>query len=56
MATESKFKKRPTYTTPTGTFKYPALTKPDYGNEKFPKPDGEFKTRVIMSTIRGMGR
>ena len=41
--------KRTTYTSPKGTFKYPSLSKPDYGNEKFPKPDGEFKTAVVMS-------
>lgn len=41
--------KRPTYTSPAGVFKFPSLTKPDYGNEKFPKPDGEFKTAVVVS-------
>lgn len=41
--------KRITYTGPSGVFKFPSLTKPDYGNEKFPKPDGEFKTRQVVS-------
>ncbi|QBE66857.1 ssDNA-binding protein [Pseudoduganella lutea] len=36
-------------TTPKGTFKYPALTKPDYGNEQFPKPNGEYKVQLILS-------
>lgn len=46
MATKPK---RPTYTSPKGTFKYPSLSKPDYGNENFPKPDGEFKTRLVVA-------
>jgi hypothetical protein len=46
MAT--KFPKRPTYTSPKGVFKFPSLSKPDYGNEKFPKPDGEFKVRLVV--------
>lgn len=45
MATKPK---RPTHTSPKGVFKYPSLSKPDYGNEKFPKPDGEFKTRLVV--------
>lgn len=40
--------KRTTYTSPKGVFKYPSLTKPDFGNEKFPKPDGEFKTALVV--------
>lgn len=39
---------RPILMSPKGVFKYPSLTKPDYGNEKFPKPDGEFKTSLIV--------
>ena len=39
---------RPTFTSPKGVFGYPSLTKPDYGNEKFPKPDGEFKTTLTV--------
>jgi hypothetical protein len=46
MATKPK---RPTYTSPKGIFKYPALSKPDYGNAEFPKPDGEFKTGLVVS-------
>lgn len=41
--------KRPTYTSPKGLFTYPALSKPDYGNENFPKPDGEFKTGLTVA-------
>lgn len=40
--------KRVTYTSPKGTFKFPSLSKPDFGNEKFPKPDGEYKTSLIV--------
>lgn len=36
-------------TTPRGIFRYPALDKPDYGNEQFPKPDGEYKVQLILS-------
>jgi hypothetical protein len=36
-------------TSPKGTFRYPALTKPDYGNDKFPKPDGEYKVSLILT-------
>lgn len=32
--------------TPRGVFVFPALNKPDYGNENFPKPDGEFKVTL----------
>lgn len=48
MATEKKakpFKGR----TPAGVFRYPALDKADYGNDAFPKPDGEYKVQVILT-------
>jgi len=45
----AKPKKNPTFTSPKGTFRYPALTKPDYGNEQFPKTNGEFKTQLVLS-------
>ena len=47
MATQ--FIKRPSFTSPAGSFKFPSLSKPDYGNIKFPKPDGEFKTGLVVS-------
>lgn len=43
------FIKRPTFTSPKGSFKFPSLSKPDFGNEKFPKPDGEYKTGLVVS-------
>lgn len=48
MATTPKKTARPSFTTPKGTFKYPALTKPDFGNEEYPNPDGSFKVAVII--------
>lgn len=36
-------------TTPAGTFQFPALSKPDYGNEKFPKPAGEYKVSLVLT-------
>lgn len=47
MATQ--FIKRPSFTSPAGVFKFPSLSKPDFGNVKFPKPDGEFKTGLVVS-------
>lgn len=37
----------PAFTTPRGVFKLPSLSEPDYGNEKFPKPDGEYSVTVV---------
>ena len=47
MTTEKKKPVR--YTSPKGTFKYPALVKPDYGTKDFPKPNGEFKVQLILN-------
>lgn len=47
MAT--KFVKHPSFTSPAGSFKFPSLSKPDFGNVNFPKPDGEFKTGLVVS-------
>ena len=44
-----KKQRNPSFTTPRGVFKYPALNKPDYGNEQFPKPNGEYKVQLILS-------
>jgi hypothetical protein len=46
--TTNKRPKRITYTSPSGVFKYPSLSSPDYGNEAYPKPDGEFKTGLVV--------
>lgn len=45
MATKQK---RPSFMSPKGTFIYPALVKPDYGTQEYPKPDGEYKTAISM--------
>ena len=46
MATKPR---NPEFITPRGTFKFPSLSSPDYGNDEFPNPDGSFKTAVVMS-------
>lgn len=38
-----------TGTSPKGTFRYPSLDKPDFGNEKFPKPNGVYKVQLILA-------
>ncbi len=35
-------------TTPRGSFRWPRLDAPDYGNEKYPKPDGEFSVQLVL--------
>ena len=40
--------KRITHTSPKGTFQFPSLSKPDFGNEKFPIPDGAYKTSLVV--------
>jgi hypothetical protein len=47
--TTTKRPKNPTFVTPRGPFRYPALTKPDYGNDAFPKPAGEYKVMLILT-------
>jgi hypothetical protein len=48
MATDNR-KKDPSFTSPRLKFQWPKLTEPDYGNEKYPKPDGQY-------TVNGIGR
>ncbi|TPI67582.1 DUF2815 domain-containing protein [Mesorhizobium sp. B3-1-3] len=48
MATDTK-KKLPSFTTTRGTFVYPKLNEPDYGNKDYPKPDGEYSLKFRMS-------
>ena len=48
MATSKK--RNPQFTTPRGVFVYPSLDKPDHGTKDFPKPDGEFKVTLRLST------
>lgn len=40
--------KRVYLTTPRGVFQWPRLNEPDYGNEKFKKPDGEYSVTLIL--------
>lgn len=41
-------KKLPKIVTPAGKFRFPKLTEPDYGNKKFPKPDGEYSVQLVF--------
>jgi hypothetical protein len=43
------YQKKQVFTSPKGVFRYPALDKPDYGNEQFPKPNGEYKVQLVVS-------
>jgi len=36
-------------TSPKGTFRYPALSKPDFGTKDYPNPDGAYKVGLILS-------
>ena len=45
----NKKPKNPEFVSPSGVFRYPKLTEPDYGTDDFPKPDGEYSTRLILS-------
>lgn len=47
MADEKK-KKLPKFTSPRGRLGFPKLTEPDYGNKQYPKPDGEYSTKLIL--------
>jgi hypothetical protein len=40
--------KRPQVTSPKGTFRFPKLSEPDFGNDKFPKPDGEYSVQLVL--------
>lgn len=49
MATTDKKKRDPQFTSPIGTFKFPALDTPSYGSKDYPKPDGEYKVKLLMA-------
>lgn len=52
MSKDKEKKERKTYprlVTPRVTLSWPKLLEPDFGSKKFPKPDGEFQTQVVMS-------
>lgn len=48
MADANKRPSFPKVTTPRVTFRYPKLHEPDYGNDNFPKPNGEYSVQAIM--------
>ena len=41
--------KRISLNTPKGVAKWPKLTEPDYGTASFPKPDGEYSTKLVWN-------
>lgn len=45
---EDKKPRIPNITTPRVRLVWPSLTAPDYGTEKFPDPDGSFRTKFVM--------
>jgi hypothetical protein len=47
MAQQQK-KTFPKFISPKGVFKFPSLTEPDYGNKEFPKPNGVYKTGLVV--------
>lgn len=42
-------KKLPSFVSPKGTFRYPALVTPDFGTKEYPKDSGEFKVVLILT-------
>lgn len=44
---ETKRPKLPSFNSPRLVFKFPKLTEPDFGNQQYPKPDGEFSVKGI---------
>ena len=47
MATQKQ--KAPSFVSPKGIFRYPALTKPDFGTKEYPKVNGEYKVSLILT-------
>src|SRR5438128_1234890 len=47
MAKDNKRPQSPKGTTFKGKFKWPKLTEPDFGTKDYPKPDGEYSTKLV---------
>jgi hypothetical protein len=45
---DAKKKKNATFTTPIGVFRFPKLTEPDFGSEKYAKKDGEYSVQLVF--------
>lgn len=43
------FKKPLKMNTPLGTAKWPKITEPDYGTQDYPKPEGEYSTKLVFN-------
>ena len=41
--------KLPSFVSPKGVFRYPALVLPDYGTKEYPKEEGEYKVQLILT-------
>lgn len=46
---DNKKKRDPQFTTPIGVFQYPRLNEPDYGTDKYPAPEGQYKVNLILT-------
>jgi hypothetical protein len=46
--TPEKKKRQDPITSPKGVFVFPKLTEPDYGTDKYPKPNGEYNVRLKL--------
>ena len=42
-------KKNPSFVSPKGAFRYPALVTPDFGTKEYPKEAGEYKVVLILT-------
>lgn len=49
MAQNDKKKTNPKGTTPEGALGWPKLVEADYGSKEYPKPDGEYSTKLILN-------
>jgi hypothetical protein len=45
-------KQLPNFTSPKGVLKWPKLTEPDFGTKEYPKPEGEFSTKLVLHADR----
>lgn len=41
-------KSLPKFTSPKGPFKFPKIKEPDYGTKDYPKPEGEYSTKLVL--------
>ena len=48
---DNKKQKRDTFkvVSPKATFRYPKLSEPDFGNDEYPKPNGEYSVQLLLT-------